>query len=208
MRLASRPCPLSHSSSGPPPQPSSSQQPCAHRAAPGRRCHRARTNHRRSTAAHHHRRHRAAAATAKPPHVAHSERVTPAIAEQDWLLATQTPPPLHQPPQIYRHLLVVSYRPLPQSRMQPRPSGTRPQASAPATHAEKKPWAVAQALLKNQKRARPCRLGAKGSAQTRLRLALVSLRPRTPPHGSCWPRWPVAYALRAPQTSVSATLLR
>ena len=60
----------------------------------------------------------------------------------------------------------------------------------------------------NQERARPCRLGAKGSAQTRLRLALVSLRPRTAPHGSCWPKWPVAYALRAPQTSVSATLLR
>ena len=60
----------------------------------------------------------------------------------------------------------------------------------------------------NQKRARPCRLGAKGSAQTRLRLALLSLRPRTAPHGSCWPKWPVAYALRAPQTSVSATLLR
>ena len=41
-----------------------------------------------------------------------------------------------------------------------------------------------------------------------LALALVSLRPRTTPHGSCWPKWPVAYALRAPQTSVSATLLR
>ena len=48
----------------------------------------------------------------------------------------------------------------------------------------------------NQKRARPCRLGAKGSAQTRLRLALLSLRPRTAPHGSCWPKWPVAYALQ------------
>ena len=58
----------------------------------------------------------------------------------------------------------------------------------------------------NKKRARPCWLGARGSAQNCLIEPFVRA---LPPPGGLLAEGPVAYALRAPpQTSVSATLLR
>ena len=59
----------------------------------------------------------------------------------------------------------------------------------------------------NQKRARPCWLGARSSTENCLIEQLVRALP--PPPGGLLAEGPVAYALRAPpQTSVSATLLR
>ena len=58
----------------------------------------------------------------------------------------------------------------------------------------------------NQKRARPCWLGARSSTENCLIEQLVRA---LPPPGGLLAEGPVAYALRAPpQTSVSATLLR